>query len=369
MNKIDDICIIGAGQGGISLIKAIRARTPQVKITLIDKNNISFDKKYLYSLLLNKDKEKIIHLEDFAKEFAVNFIRKEVERINFNKRVVYFKDKQTLTFSNLVIATGLMSKPLEVKGVNREGFFYLAELDLYQLRNLLKISYDIVVFASGVSGLQLTLCLSKLDKEIKLFTRSLHSLGEAHDAIRAYLAQAKIDVYESGTLLEVIGDSTVKAARVSFAHSQDSPQGSEVNQNISQDSSDKEHCLTDASSLPQGQLRPDKVYSAQIVLADSGFRPNRRLLDFSPDPDSFMTPYPQVYLLGDMRNDLGDEGRFFIFNSEDVREEAVLLAEQILEGKELTFQRRQYNNHHMNEFLKNMCKQFQPLSQDSVPKI
>lgn len=330
---IKEICIIGAGKAGSTLAKELSAHSKELQIKLIDKNGFFFDKKNLYYLLFKNDKEKITNLEEFSKTYQVEFIKKEVERINFNKRTIYFKDKGSLPFPNLVVSCGLTSKPLSIKGVFREGFFYLSDMNLFLVRDYLKISSDIIVYSSTVLGLKLAFYLSFLGKDIKLLTENTDYLGEDKENILFLLKKRNIDIYENTKISEVIGEAAVKATKTSLG----------------------------------------KVFSSQLVFVDSGFIPNCKLLDpislennFFPKVDSslegFHTPYPGIYLLGDIRNNEIDNESFFLFNSQNVEEEAKALASHILNKGDKVFNRKKYTSEQVKKFLEESFKEENVLS-------
>lgn len=306
---IKEICIIGAGKAGLTLVKELKEHSKDLEIKLIDKNDFFFDKKNLFYLLLKNDKGKIINLGEFAKTHQVEFIKKEVERINFNKRMIYFKDRSSLPFSNLVLACGLTSKPLSIKGAFREGFFYLSDLDLFLVRDYLKISSDIVIYAATLLGLRLAFYLSFLGKNIKLFTENTDYLGEDKEHILFLLKKRNIDIYENTKITEIIGERTVKATRTN-----------------------------------QG-----KIFSSQLVFVDSGFIPNRKLLEPGLLENSIAFG---IYLLGDITNLRIEEELFFIFNSDNAREQAKGLASHILNKEDKAVNKREPTQEEIKKYLK-----------------
>jgi thioredoxin reductase len=297
-----ELTIIGAGKAGINLAKELRQLSKDLRIKLIDKNKYSFDKKDIFYLLIKRDTQKLVSLEDFSREWGLDFIKKEVEDLNFNKRLIYFKDGSRLEFSNLVISCGPTSKDLSIRGSRLDGFSYLCDIDLFFIRDYLRVASDIVIFATTLLGLKLAFYISFLGKEIKLLTSDLNFLGGQKDKILSKLKERGVNVYQNVQITEIVGEGKVVATK---------------------------------TSIP-------KVFSSQLVFVDSGLSPNYKLLDF-PTQGSFFTPYSGVYLLGDVRNQRLEDEHFFFFNSLNIENEARYLSKYLLAGVDACEIQEQYN--------------------------
>ncbi len=308
----EGICILGAGCAGLSLTRTLRNSGADFKVTLIDKNKYFFDKKYLFQLFVRKSKEKTVNLENFSKDFKSKFINKEAERINSSKKRIYFKDKTFLDFSRLVVSTGLVSRKLDINGDFREGCFYLADMDLFQAFDYLKISKNIVVSASTILGLKLAFYLSYLNKEVKLLTGDLTFLGEDKENVFSVLTSRGIDIYEGTVISEIIGDSMVKAVK---------------------------------TSIP-------KIFAAGIVFIDSGFSPNTKLLASLRQQKDSSAISPDVYLLGDVKNEDIEKESFFIFNSINANAGGIALGEHFLGKKDFNFIPATYSEDDVKNCLK-----------------
>ncbi|MCD6228500.1 MAG: FAD-dependent oxidoreductase [Candidatus Omnitrophica bacterium] len=302
------ICILGAGRGGITLAELLKKEEGSLDITVIDKKSYFFDKNYFFPLLFNKEKEKVINLNEFFSNVGINFINKEVERVSFSKKNLYFKDKSTMGFKNLIVCTGLISQELSIKGEHREGFFYLSEIDPLSFRNYIKIASDFVIFASTILGVRLAFCLSFFNKEIKLISNSLDFLGRKKEEVISILKRRNIDIYENAEITEVIGNSIVKATKI---------------------------------SLP-------KVFSSNVVVVDTHLLPNLKILETSFKEGELP---PQVMLLGDVARKNIEKEYFFIFNSINVYREAKALAEKITERGKGYFSPKVYTLQDIESFL------------------
>jgi len=288
---MENITILGAGVSGLTLIEEIRAKNTPCNIALIDKNSYSYPKRGLISS--PSDISKKIDLDEWTKERGVEFIPAFVERINPRRRKIYFKEGEPRNFDNLIVASGLSSKKLPVKGEHREGFFYLSDIDIFKLRSLLRISKEACVYVSTWVGLRLAIGLTGLGKEVRIVSANLDFLGEDKEKVVNALGAKNITLYLDAFIEEAVGEGVVKAAKLS----------------------------------------PLMVFSSQLVFIDSGFVPSLKF--FEDDliiEGNFFTNFEKVYLLGDVnRKDIGQEV-FFSSNYEDVKGEAHVFAEFIATG-------------------------------------
>ncbi len=294
-----DITIIGAGLAGITLIEKLREKNDRVAITLIDKNTHHFCRKDL--ILQPGNLSKRFLLKEWAQSKNVQFINDTVERINPRRRKIYLKQEEPKEFDSLVIATGLVSKKLEIKGDHRDGFFYLAGMEPYLLKDLLRISNEACVFISTLLGIKLSLALASLGKEVRAVSADLDFLKQDKESVINLLTQKGISLHLGSFIQEAVGEATVKAVKLS----------------------------------------PLKVFSSQLVFIDSTFKPN---LDFFEDElvirDNFFTDHEDVYILGDAgRSDIETEIAF-VNNYEEAKTGASSFSDYLLEQKAPVFERK-----------------------------
>lgn len=296
---MENITILGAGVSGLTLIEEIRAKNTPCNIALIDKNSYSYPKSELISS--PGDISKKIDLDEWTKERGVELIPAFVERINPRRRKIYFKEGEPRDFDNLIVASGLSSKKLPVKGEHREGFFYLSDIDIFKLRSLLRISKEACVYVSTWLGLRLAIALIGLGKEVRIVSANLDFLGEDKERVINILGAKNITLYLDAFIEEAVGEGVVKAVKLS----------------------------------------PLMVFSSQLVFIDSGFVPN---LKFFEDEfiieDNFFTNFEKVYLLGDVNRKDISQKVFFTSNYEDVKGEAHVFAEFIATGVRPTFSKQ-----------------------------
>lgn len=294
-----ELVILGAGEAGLALVDKIREKDSQRKITLIDQNAYYFNKRELITKLSFKS---CLDLKNWARERNVEFICDRLERINFNRRKIYFKESEVKDFEILVIAAGLKSKKMPIKGEHREGFFYFSEIDPFKLRDLLKISSESTVYAATILGLKLALALRFLGKEVTVVADNWDFLKEDKERVINFFKEKNISAYFNSSLEEAIGEGVVKAAKIN----------------------------------------PLKVFSSQLVFVDSGFSVNR---DFFEEEISvsndFFTNYEEVYWIGGVTGLAVENERFFSRNCEEIKRQSLSLGEFLLGGETPVFNKLQ----------------------------
>lgn len=293
-----DITVLGAGIAGRALIERIRKSNSNCKISLIDKNVYSFDKKKLISSLSIDNR---LEIESWSAENNVEFLKGHVERINPRRKKIYFKDRDVFDFDNLIVATGLTSKKLELKGDHREGFFYLSSIEPFRLQDLLKLSKEVTVCVSTLLGIKLSLALKSKGLDVTIVAPTLDFLCEDKERVIEALKEKDISLYIGSSIEEAIGEGIVKAVKIA----------------------------------------PFKVFSSHLVFIDSGFVANRSFFEEDIEQkDVFFTNHEGLFFLGDVSNKDIEREFFFSFNYEESLTQAIALADYLLEGKALIFERR-----------------------------
>jgi thioredoxin reductase len=278
---MEKITIIGAGVSGLALIENIKKLNIGCQIRLIDKNEFFIPKK---SLLNNPiDIQKRIDLAQWAKEKKVEFINLKVERISTKRNKIYCKTGEIFEFEKLVVATGLVSKKLPIKGEHRDGFFYFSKIDPFSLRELIKMSKEATVYASTWLGIKLAAVLLSFNQEVRLVTKDLDFLGPYKERVINFLKEKNISLHQGYDIEEIVGEANVKAVK----------------------------------------LTPLKVFSSQLVFADCGFTPG---IDFFEDEvilrNTFFSNFENIYFLGDVNEKDIENEVHFIYNHNNALKQA-----------------------------------------------
>ncbi|MFA5008341.1 MAG: FAD-dependent oxidoreductase [Candidatus Omnitrophota bacterium] len=292
--KINSIAVLGAGEAGITFMKKIREKNTGIKLTLIDKNAYYFDKaKFINSL----DLKGYIDLKDFSKENNITFIQDVVERINLKQKKIYFKQAEPIDFEALVVASGAKSKSIPFKGERREGLFYLSDINPFELKGLLKLSSELIVYVTTFLGIKLCVSLKSAGKDVRVLGDNWDFLGSLKEKVVSFLNDKQINVHLNVTVEEVIGEGQVKATKIS----------------------------------------PLKVFSSQMVFLDTGFSSNLDFFEVPINITNMLTEFEGVFVAGDCTKRDIENDYFYAYNSEEARIQAELLSEFMLEAKEASF--------------------------------
>lgn len=286
-----NLTVLGAGNAARDLVSKIREQDKDCNITLIDKQNYYFSRDD--AIVFPGDTKRKIDLREWADSAGIEFINDKVEKINSQRRKIYLKQNQAREFQNLVVATGIVSKKMTIKGEHREGFFYLSDIDSLKLRDLLRVTSEVCIYVSTWLGLRLALSLVSLGKKIKIVSYSLDFLGQEKSRVIELLKEKNIDIYLNSFIQEVVGEGMIKAVKIS----------------------------------------PLKVFSSQMVFIDSGFVAN---LSFFEEPlqlrNTIFTGQEDIYLLGDVNFPNIENQVLFSSTQKRAERQAGVLAEFLLKG-------------------------------------
>lgn len=296
-----NIALVGAGAAGRAFLERAGFLKKKIKIIFIDKNDFYFPKRKISRNPV--DSKNIVKLDS---SFGFDFICAKVEKVREKAEKIILDDGGKVVFKNLVIASGAVSRKLEVKGCQKEGFFYLSEINPQALKPLLKINNEISVFVNTRSGIDFSLFLNSLGKEVRVISPGLEFMGEAEEEVINILEKKKISLYLGYVLTEIIGEKGVKAVKAEKKFKNSSNQGAKP--------------LT-------------KVFASQLVICDSRIKPDLGFLDDQEAifaKKSFFTSYNNVYVIGDA----GESGllnqTYYRGNCLRAKEEGGFLAEYLL---------------------------------------
>jgi thioredoxin reductase len=284
------IIVIGGGLAGRTCIKALRDVDKDSSIVLVDKNAYSADRQRLITEL---DCSTGIELNQFAQESKVEFLQDSIERINPTRKRIFFKENQPREYDVLVLATGVASKKLEIKGDHREGFFYLSAMQPVILKDLLRISDEVLISISTNLGFKLLSSLKKLGKEARVIAGNWDWLGHDKESIVNVLKAQEVPCYFDAKIDEAIGEGVVKAVKI----------------------------------------MPLKVLSSQLVFMDTGFTPNLSFFEQEITVrEGLFTDFEDILVTGTASLSNLDDNPFFSWDNHDIELSAKQCAQFILTG-------------------------------------
>lgn len=276
------LIIIGNSAAGHSAALAARDIDSELKITLISEEKApAYSRNLLAGVLENnlKFKDIVFADEKFYEQKRIQFISgKKVEKINTNKNWITFIDKTRLVYDALIVSSGMsMSVPKCVKGSAKHGVIGFRSIkDLTDISELVPISHTVCIWGGGIAGLQAAFALKKKRMEVKIIITNDKLMPDVLDDngeefLNARLAQQDIELISGKNIVEIFGDSDVKAIK----------------------------------------LDNGKVIACDILIINTNFVPNTKFLEesgFAPEAIKqglavdvfFQTVIPNVFAAGDV---------------------------------------------------------------------
>lgn len=174
----DHIVIIGASVSGHNIALRLREKNKDCQVTLISEEGYpAYDHLKLADLISNVISEKDIFLcsEDDYARLGINLIKnKKVGSINIQKKLLYFKDKGSINYDILVIASGRSPSLPEIPGAKKEGVYRLYTLN--DAKEFIKcyIAHPVCVVGSNSFALKIAeVVAEKYGVEVKLLSRAV----------------------------------------------------------------------------------------------------------------------------------------------------------------------------------------------------
>ncbi|MBM3243503.1 MAG: hypothetical protein FJZ12_01535 [Candidatus Omnitrophica bacterium] len=206
---IPHIVIIGASVSGHNIALKLREKNKECKISFISEESYpAYDHLKLPDFLSGLIAEKDIFLcdeEGYLKE-GINFIKnKKVKNINIQKSQVYFKDKGSINYDFLVIASGRSPTVPEIPGAKKEGAYRLYTVD--DAKEFLKryIAHPVCIVGSNILALKVAEAISeRFAVEVKLLS---------HCAFAPSDVPAGVEIIHDH-ILEIIGEGEVQAVKL-----------------------------------------------------------------------------------------------------------------------------------------------------------
>ncbi len=203
------IVIIGASVSGHYIALRLREKNKDCKITLISEENyLAYDHLKLADLISGTISEKDIFLcseEDYSKQ-NINLIKnKKAGSLNIQKKLIYFKDKGSINYDILVIASGRSPVIPDIPGAKKEGVYRLYTLD--DAKDFLKryIVHPVCIVGSNSLAVKMAEVVSeKYGVEVKLLSRVTFDPSSIPENTEV--------VYDS--VQEIIGEGETQAVKL-----------------------------------------------------------------------------------------------------------------------------------------------------------
>jgi len=159
------ILIIGASAAGHTTALKVREKDPESQITIVTEEPYpAYDRRRLFEFLCQEIKEEELFLcnKDFYGQNRIEFLKgKKASSVNTSRRTVSFKDKESLSYDYLVIASGARFIVPEIPGAKKTGVFVFSGLD--DIKSFMSnfINDSLCIVGSGRQALNMAQALKK----------------------------------------------------------------------------------------------------------------------------------------------------------------------------------------------------------------
>jgi len=220
------IVIIGQSVTAVKAVELLRAHDQESRVTLVGfgPDFAALPERFPEWIARQINRAQVFYQnENFYRNLRVECVTdKKIDRINLNRRMVVFEDKDRLEADVLILAGAEKNRFPDIKGTNKEGVFSLQTID--QVDALLKKIGNIdtiVIESQTLNGVRFAQALLAQDKEVILCLPRGTLLPGEMDAVTAdfavtVLEQAGVRVLRKSTIQEVLGEADVKAVRLNI---------------------------------------------------------------------------------------------------------------------------------------------------------
>ncbi len=206
---MNNVVIIGASVSGHNIALRLREKDKNCSITLISEENYPpYDHFKLADFLsgIIQEKDMFLCSEDLYKKENINFLKgRKAGSLNTQKKLVYFKDKGSINYDILVIASGRSPVLPEIPGARKEGVYRLYTLD--DTKEFLKhyIAEPICIAGEDAFALKISEAISeKYNVEVKLLARKAFDPG---------LIPKNVEIIND-SIREIIGEGQAQAVKL-----------------------------------------------------------------------------------------------------------------------------------------------------------
>lgn len=286
------IVIIGYGPAAVSALRAIEHSRHLIdgtfEVTVVSSEPMNaYAPMFLIDYSIGKLAEEQLYLLKGNQAHGLRaeiILGKQVNQVVEQKKYILLEDGREIKFDRLLIATGASAISPPIKGLSRDGVFFLNRLkDAEKLSRALKKASNILIVGAGAIGLEAAIAFNKLGKGVKVIELKEQILPQILSQDLAQYVQRKLE----GSGIEFL-----------------------LGETISQ--------ITGRDKVVGVVTRTGKEICGDLILIAAGVRPNIGLLGSSCIKtnsgiivDEYMrTNVPYIYAAGDVAETKNLDGEF-----------------------------------------------------------
>jgi len=212
-----NVIILGGGFAGVraALKLKSKAKSYDINVTIIDKNNFHTFTPSLYEVATSEEPQKnvgIPYKSIFDK--SIDFVEGNIERIDTEKQKIFLDKNREYAYGFLIFALGSESADFGIPGVKEYGIPLKTLKDAARIKSALTNAKKVVVGGGGFSGTELAceLATHRKSLDITLIQGAPILLKELDDGISS-LAKKRL---EKGNVHLVLGEHIKKVTKDSI---------------------------------------------------------------------------------------------------------------------------------------------------------
>lgn len=222
--KESDVVIIGGSAAGIPAAITCRRHYPDKSVLLIRKEEqvqIPCGIPYIFGTVNSPDNNLIP--DNAVTGNGIELLVDEAEKIDREKKSIYTKGGEVVSYDKLILATGSIPLDLPIPGIDKENVFKVKK-DTPYLKSLLdkmNNAKDVVILGGGFIGVEFAdECKKNRDVNVTIVELLPHCLMLAFEdefcqEAEETLKERGINLITGVKLEEVLGDSKVTAVKLS----------------------------------------------------------------------------------------------------------------------------------------------------------
>jgi nitrite reductase (NADH) large subunit len=217
------IFIVGNTLAASKTAELIRRQDAEAELTIFSTDGFyPYEADRLVGLMGGKSsKDMLVQPKDFYEKNKITvLLDKTISKINLKRSRIFTEQKDQLEYDILVIADLPAKKFPDLKGANKEGIFNFRSLPQVEaLVKKLLLAETIAIQADSFEAFEFACALKKRGKEVSLFISDNSFLtkkfsSEAQRQIIEYFNVKGLPIYIANEIVEILGDSDVKAIRL-----------------------------------------------------------------------------------------------------------------------------------------------------------
>jgi NAD(P)H-nitrite reductase large subunit len=200
------IVIIGNSAAGTSAAQALRERDKDARIVIVtDEPFLCYERPYALKVLdgSRKERDLVFRGKDFYANFRLELLTdKKVVEVSVHRRRLHFKDKESMDFDDLVVASGRRPAVPPLKGAQKEGVVAFNGLvEVRFIAEALPVAHTVLIVGETGVAQELARIMGRRGIDVKFF-------GALPEPVEG------VEVIEDNPIIEVLGDSELRAVRL-----------------------------------------------------------------------------------------------------------------------------------------------------------